>query len=85
MIEAMRLDDLTLIAEARELLASGRATEMRKVARLSQGEVALFCGVDPAAVSRWESGQRSPRGAAAIRFARLMRELEGRATTGAAA
>jgi DNA-binding transcriptional regulator YiaG len=81
----MRLDDLTSISEARGLLESGRAVEIRKAARLSQGEVAAFCGVDPAAVSRWESGQRSPRGAAAIRFARLMRALEERAATGAVA
>jgi DNA-binding transcriptional regulator YiaG len=81
----VRLDEVTSIAEARELLESGRAVEIRKAARLSQGEVAAFCRVDPAAVSRWESRNRSPRGEAAIRFAQLMRALEAQSKTGAAA
>jgi DNA-binding transcriptional regulator YiaG len=70
------IEDLKLIVEARELLESGRAIEIRKAARLSQAEVAACCDVDPAAISRWESQQRRPRGAAAKRFARLMRTLD---------
>ncbi len=72
----MTVEDLKLIADARELLESGRAVEIRKAARLSQGEVAAVCRVDPAAVSRWEGGQRSPRGSAAKRYAKLIRALE---------
>jgi DNA-binding transcriptional regulator YiaG len=81
----VKLDDALSIAEAREFLQSGRAVEIRKAARLSQGEVAAFCRVDPAAVSRWESKNRMPRGEAAIRFARLMKALEAQSKTGAAA
>lgn len=79
----MNLKELKLIADARELLESGCAIEIRKKARLSQSEIAAFCRVDPAAVSRWESKSRIPRGGAALRLARLLRALEAQAKVGA--
>lgn len=73
------LDDLLAISSAREALSSGRAVEIREAANLTQAEVAAFCGVTSATVSRWESKSRQPRGAAAKRFSRLLDALaEGR-------
>lgn len=74
----MTIEELQLISEARELVQSGKATEIREAAHLSQSEVAAFCDVTPACVCRWENGQRLPRGAPAKRLARLMRSLAER-------
>jgi transcriptional regulator with XRE-family HTH domain len=74
--EGMTTEDLRLIAEARELLGSGRAARIREAARLSQSEVAAALGVQPSSVSRWESGERRPSAGVAKRFAKLMRALE---------
>jgi DNA-binding transcriptional regulator YiaG len=39
------------------------------------GEVARGVGVAVATVSRWEAGQRIPRGAAALRYGELLESL----------
>ena len=55
-------EDLLRVARRRRGLPD---PELRRVIReragLSQAEVAAVIGVDRAAVSRWESGERSPR------------------------
>ncbi|WP_424224354.1 helix-turn-helix domain-containing protein [Brooklawnia sp.] len=48
---------------------------IRQHANLTRAEVARAVGVDPSTVSRWESGERRPRGAAAARYADLLRRL----------
>jgi transcriptional regulator with XRE-family HTH domain len=67
--------DALLVAEARLALRSGRASEIRRAAGLSQIEVAAVCGVADATYCRWESGERAPRAEAAIRLGRFLRAL----------
>lgn len=63
------------IARVRGLARSGRARAIRQQARLSQAEIAQAVGVHEATIARWESGTRAPRGAAALRWGSLLREL----------
>ena len=67
--------DLPLLIEARDATRSGRGERLRVAAGLSQGEMAAAIGVTPACISRWEAGDRRPRGAAAVAYAQLLREL----------
>lgn len=70
--------DLADLLVAREATRAGRAAAIRRDAGLSQAEVAEHVGVTAAAISRWESGKRRPRGQAAIRYGRILGELERR-------
>jgi DNA-binding transcriptional regulator YiaG len=74
----MRRSDLLLLVEAQEMAANGRAREIREEARLTQGLVGETVGVTAACVSFWEAGKRRPRGAPALRWARLLRKLSER-------
>ena len=53
----------------------GATRKSRQAAGLSLAEVAVAVGVSPATILRWETGQRTPRGAAALRYARLHETL----------
>src|SRR5262245_10688701 len=64
------------LVSARRSLASGEVCELRRRARLTQSELARAIGGSPAAVSRWESQARRPRGANAERLARIVELLE---------
>ena len=66
-------DDLQLLIEARSAAASGTGRRLREAAGLTQGELAGLLGMDPSALSCWESGLRRPRGGAALRWARALR------------
>jgi transcriptional regulator with XRE-family HTH domain len=68
--------ELELLARVRELAVSGEAKRLRITARLSQPEIAAACGTTPSAISRWESGRRTPRGEAARRYAAIILGLE---------
>lgn len=61
----------------RRAAATGTARAIRETAGLSLAEVAREVGVTKAAVSRWETGKRVPRGEAAVAYARLLRALAG--------
>jgi DNA-binding transcriptional regulator YiaG len=63
------------LAQIRELARSGRARSIRERANVSTKEVADSLGVHEATVARWETGVRSPRGPAALRYAELLRAL----------
>ena len=63
------------LTEARRLLRSGEAREIRQAAGLSLHEVARVCGVTPGAASRWERGERRPTGDAAVSFAALLAKI----------
>ena len=52
------------------------AKAIRQAAGLSQDALAKELGVSRITVLRWESGERKPRGAAAVRYARLLAELK---------
>lgn len=69
--------DLLELAAIRRQARAGRARDARLQAGLSLAEVAAVIGVAPATVLRWETGQRKPRGLAALRYGRLCQELMG--------
>ena len=71
----MRQSDLLLVTRTRADLKSGAARTLRVACGLTQTEIAAQIGVSSVAVSRWESGDRTPRGDAALRYARLLAAL----------
>jgi DNA-binding transcriptional regulator YiaG len=70
-----QLDELVRI---RRLTRTGEAREIRERARLSQQEIATALGVSVSAIHRWETNDRRPRGAAALRYAELLESLDTR-------
>lgn len=76
--------DLLRLADVREAAESGEARRLRLAASLSLAEVARALGVSVPTVSRWETGERRPRGKAAIRYARLLEALGTREAGGPA-
>ena len=66
-------------AQARRALrvAPALARDLRLRAGLSQNEVGAALGVSHAAVSRWKSGKRLPRGDLAERFLLLLMQAAG--------
>ncbi len=68
--------ELELLIEAREACRSGRGERLRVAADLTKSEVARAVGVTPAAIARWETGERQPRGDGACAYALLLRDLE---------
>lgn len=63
------------LAAARALVLSGEARRVRVAASLSLVAVSRTIGADPSAVGRWERGERTPRGPAALRYAQLINRL----------
>lgn len=51
--------------------------EAREAAGMSQQEIAQIVGVSKQAVSHWEAGIRTPRGALLYRYAEAVRALQG--------
>jgi transcriptional regulator with XRE-family HTH domain len=68
--------EVLAVARLRADLISGRARAIREEAHLTQAETARAAGVSQSAVTQWEAGRRSPRGEAAIRYARFLQELD---------
>lgn len=64
------------LAWMRRLGPAGRRA-LRQAAGVTQAEIAAEVGVSRAAVCRWESGKRTPRGGPARTYARLLRTLAG--------
>jgi transcriptional regulator with XRE-family HTH domain len=69
--------ELELLIEVRTAVQSGRAARVRELAGLSQAEVAALVGVTPAAISRWEAGERRPTGERALAYGRVLRRITG--------
>jgi Predicted transcriptional regulator len=63
------------VAEARRLLASGEAKQIRLSRRVEISTIARDLGVSEATVWRWENGQRVPRGPVAARYAQILERL----------
>ena len=72
----MTLAQAAMVAGSRRRLREGEAEAIRVQAGLSQGDIARALGVTAGAVSRREAGTRVPRGALAVRYARLLELLE---------
>lgn len=70
----MQIDAITALVESRRQGRDGSAREIRLEAGKSMSEVAALVGVSESAISRWENGQRQPRGRAAEKWAALLRE-----------
>jgi transcriptional regulator with XRE-family HTH domain len=64
--------DVVVLIWARSAIRAGLAADLRINAELSQAEVAALVGVTPSAICKWETGQRVPRGDAALRYARFL-------------
>jgi transcriptional regulator with XRE-family HTH domain len=75
-LEERKVARLRAVCEARAALRNGRLRELRELHGFSQRELASALGVDESAISRWETGGRIPRAAAAERIAALLRVLE---------
>lgn len=63
------------IVELLGWIASGEALRVRLAARLSRPELARDIGCDPAAIARWESGDRRPRGEYALQYHHVLQRL----------
>lgn len=69
-------ETLRALVRARAYAADGRARKLREGAALSVRDMARLAGVSPTCLFRWETGSRSPRGDAAVRYGRLLGDLE---------
>lgn len=72
----MGSDNVKDLAWMRRAAADGTARKIRKRAGVTQREIARACGVVPSAVNQWERGKRTPEGHAALRYARVLRDLD---------
>lgn len=66
------------IVELLGWIASGEARRIRLTVGLSRPELARDIGCDPAAIARWEVGDRRPRGEYALAYHRVLRRLRSR-------
>lgn len=74
---AILSEDLSLALQGREWARSGRGARIRRVAGVTQLQLARELQVDAATVSRWERGERAPRDAQAVEYARVLQALAG--------
>jgi DNA-binding transcriptional regulator YiaG len=72
-------DDLLTLSRLRALVKSGTAKAVRSAAGLSIAEMARAADVSERSIYRWERAQSVPHGPAALRYARLLDRLMGRA------
>jgi transcriptional regulator with XRE-family HTH domain len=72
----MKRNDLSLLIEGRSAVSSGSGQKLRERAGLSQSDIARLTGVTPAAICRWEAGERTPSGATAVAYAKALRRVE---------
>lgn len=64
------------LVRMRDMVHGGLVRSLRIGAGLSLAEVARDVGVAPSTVFYWERGRSIPRGEAAVRYARLLLDLE---------
>jgi DNA-binding transcriptional regulator YiaG len=75
MLDHMQAQVHRLIA-ARKYAESGSGRAIRRGQRLSMATVASAIEVAETTIWRWETGRHTPKGAAAIRWADLLSDLE---------
>jgi transcriptional regulator with XRE-family HTH domain len=71
----MTNEELVSLTRVRRLASTGEAQALRLGAGLSLREVAAAVGISHSNLWRWEAGQRTPRGRAALAWAVLLAEL----------
>ncbi len=80
----MNTQAILRLAAARAHAANGTGRVIRQRHRLTMIEVAESIGVGEDLLSRWERGERRPRGEGALRWVDLLAELQRVDTTSAA-
>jgi DNA-binding transcriptional regulator YiaG len=68
--------DLVQRSRDRRALRPAVARAVRREARLSLAEIAAALDVTEGTVSRWETGERQPRGPVAGRWKKLLARIE---------
>lgn len=79
----MNTQAILRLAAARAHAATGTGRTIRQRHRLTLVEVADAIGIDQPMLSRWERGERRPKGEAALRWVDLLADLEGSTVTAA--
>jgi DNA-binding transcriptional regulator YiaG len=69
------LDELLQLAEVRRLAESGEASQIRANANVPAHGIARAIGTSHVTVLRWERGERTPTGPAALRYLAVLRAL----------
>lgn len=69
-------DNVQQLVVVRHLARTGEARRRRVAARLSLAEVADELDVSAATVSRWERGERLPKGSRAIAYGALLAAID---------
>lgn len=69
--------DLSAIVEGQRLPRPRDARRQRERAGLTQAQLAAYLGVSRPTVTRWELGDRSPRGELRTAYKRALDELRG--------
>lgn len=72
----MTVQDILRLSAARAHAADGTGRAIRQRHRLTVLEVAEAISVGVPLLSRWERGERRPRGEGALRWVELLDELE---------
>ena len=72
----MTAEELVLLGIARRRAADGTGRRIRTTAQLSMRLIADAIQVSEGTICRWEKGERRPSGDAAVRWARLLHELD---------
>jgi DNA-binding transcriptional regulator YiaG len=74
---SVNLEKILTKARMRALLPAPAICKLiREQSNLTQDDIAEAVGVDRASISRWESGDQSPRGAARETYAALLSRLQ---------
>ncbi len=68
--------EITAVARARRVLASGEGRRIREANLLSLEEIARAVGVDASTVFRWETQEHLPRTGHALRYARFLDQVD---------
>lgn len=83
-VDASCMDVLTELGRVRDWCINGRARSIREASGFSLSEIAKAIEVlgprrpDISAVSRWEKGERRPRGELAVAYGRVLARLDRR-------
>lgn len=72
----MTPQEVVLLATARAHAQNGTGRQIRQAAGVSLEAIADAIGSSKAVMSRWERGERMPRGTQAVRWAELLGDLK---------